>query len=400
MINLDKEQNYLLACSYGPDSMALFDMLLKDGYHFSAALVNYHLREDSTNEMNALIHYCGEHKISYHIKDIVNGIIGLNIEAECRRIRYEFFAQLVKTFNYDAVLVAHNQDDHIETYLMQKRRQNLVSFYGISEKTTINDATIIRPLLNYTKKELLEYCHNNKVPFSIDSTNADERFLRNKIRHQIVAKMSEEEREEILKEIDDKNAELKEIIDGLKGIDLTDVRSLRKMDAIHLAYALNLLTKAYKHSIYISFKQVKQIHKILAEKTGNVDIPLRKGVFLRKSYSRLEVVEPTIIAYSYVIEKPSIFESEYFYLDFTGDTNNRHVSIDDYPLTIRNYRRGDKYKIKDYQVPVRRLFIDWKMPLSLRQRWPIILNKEGKIIYIPHYQKGFVPTKETNFYVK
>ena len=400
MLNLDKDKNYLLACSYGPDSMALFDMLLKENYQFSAALVNYHLRPESSDEMNAFINYCDEHKISYHIKDIVNGIVGLNVEAECRRIRYEFFSQLVSTFKYDAVLVAHNQDDHIETYLMQKRRQNLVSFYGIQEKTTINGVTILRPLLEKTKKKLLEYCQSNKVPFSIDSTNADERFLRNKIRHQVVEKLTPEEREIILKEIDDKNAELKEIIEGLSRIDLTDVKSLRKMNVIELAYALNLLTKAFNHSIYISYKQVKEIQKILLEKTGNIDIPIRRGIVLRKSYSKLEVLSPKRISYSYLINEPSIFDCEYFYLDFTGDTHNRNVSKDDYPLTIRNYRRGDKYQIKNYSVSVRRLFIDWKMPLSLRQKWPIIVNKEGKIIYIPRYQKDFVATSETNFYVK
>ena len=400
MLNLNKNKNYLLACSFGPDSMALFDMLLKDGYHFSAALVNYHLRPESSDEMNNFIHYCDAHKISYHIKDLVNGIVGLNIEAECRRIRYEFFAQLVGTFKYDAVLVAHNQDDHIETYIMQKKRQNLVSFYGIQEKTTINGVTIIRPLLNKTKKELLDYCHDNNVPFSIDSTNADERYLRNKIRHQIVAKMTPNEREDILKEIDEKNTELKIIIDGLRGLDLTDVHSLKKMDVIQLAYALNLLTQAFNHSIYISLRQAKEIEKIISKKTGNIDIPIRKGVVLRKSYSRVEVVSPSKVAYAYVITGPSIFDCEYFYLNFTGNTNNRNVSKDDYPLTIRTYHRGDKYKIKDYTVSVRRLFIDWKMPLSLRQRWPIILNNEGKIIYIPRYQKDFVPSKETNFYVK
>lgn len=400
MLNLDKNKDYLLACSFGPDSMALFDMLLKDEYHFSAALVNYHLRPESSDEMNNFIHYCDTHKISYHIKDLVNGVVGLNIEAECRRIRYEFFAQLVNTFKYDAVLVAHNQDDHIETYIMQKKRQNLVSFYGIQEKTTINGVTIIRPLLNKTKQELLDYCHDNKVPFAIDSTNFDERYLRNKIRHQIMANMTLEERENILKEIDDKNVELKKIIDGLRGLDLTDVHALKKMDVIQLAYALNLLTQAFNHSIYISLKQAKEIEKILLKKTGNIDIPIRKGIVLRKSYSKVEVVSPSKVAYAYVITGPSVFDCEHFYLDFTGNTNNRNVSKDDYPLTIRTYHRGDKYKIKDYMVSVRRLFIDWKMPLSLRQRWPIILNNEGKIIYIPRYQKDFVPTPETNFYVK
>ena len=212
--------------------------------------------------------------------------------------------------------------------------------------------------------------------------------------------MTIQDREKILKEIDDKNAELEQIINGLRGLDLTDVHALKKMDIIQLAYALNLLAKAFNHSIYISLKQAKEIEKILLKKTGNVDIPIRKGIVLRKSYSKVEIVSPSKVAYAYVITDPSIFDCEYFYLDFTGNTKNRNVTKDDYPLTIRTFHRGDKYKIKDYMVSVRRLFIDWKMPLSLRQRWPIFLNNEGKIIYIPHYQKDFIPTKETNFYVK
>ena len=94
MIELDKNKNYLLACSFGPDSMALFDMLKKGGYTFSAALVNYHLRPESTDEMNSFISYCDQNKISYHVKDIVRGIGNVNIEAEARNIRYRFFADV------------------------------------------------------------------------------------------------------------------------------------------------------------------------------------------------------------------------------------------------------------------------------------------------------------------
>ena len=89
MINLDKNKKYLLACSYGPDSMALFDMLLKEEIDFSAALVNYHLRPESNNEMEGFIHYCQSHNVSYHVKDLVHGIGDMNVESECRRIRYE-----------------------------------------------------------------------------------------------------------------------------------------------------------------------------------------------------------------------------------------------------------------------------------------------------------------------
>ena len=400
MINLNKEKNYLLACSFGPDSMALFHMLLKGGYHFSATLVNYHIRPESSDEMNGFIKYCKENNITYHIKDVKEGIGSKNLEAECRRIRYEFFSIIVHQFKYDEVLVAHNQDDVIETFLMQKNRQNLVNFYGINEKTVINNVIIRRPLLDYSKKDLLEYCKANNVPYAIDSSNFDTRYLRNKIRHQVVSKMSEEERVKTLKEIKTKNARLEKMINKLHSLDLNNINVLADLSDKELAYALNILIKQVDESMYISLKQSVDIRKSLRRVSGNIEIPIRKGIVLRRSYSRVEFVKPGSINYLYIIDKPKEFDCEYFHLNFKGDASDRNVYHEDYPLTIRNYRSDDKYTIRNYVVSVRRLFIDWKMPLSLRQRWPIILNKDGKIIYIPRYKKDFIITKEVNFYVK
>lgn len=402
MLNLDKEKYYLLACSFGPDSMALFDMLEKEDFHFSAALVNYHLREESDSEMNSFISYCKEHKISYHIKDLKSGIKGKNIEAECRKIRYEFFAELVNAFNYDAVLVAHNQDDLLETYLMQKKRQNLVNFYGIKEKIEINDVLIIRPLLNFTKQELLDYCDKNSVPYSIDKSNFDESYLRNKIRHNIVSKMDATQRAEMLRELSLKNEENEKIYRKLKQCDLHDVKTLNSFSELELSIALNLLVKDIDKSLHVSLKQIKEIKKILLSGQGNIDIPIKKNTYFRLSYERLDCAKlgNNKISYEFIIEKPKELDCEYFYLNFLNDSENRNVHLSDYPLTIRNFRKGDKYQIKDYEVQVRRLFIDWKMPISLRERWPIIVNKDNKIIYIPRYQKDFAPTMNCNFYVK
>ena len=63
MLNLDKNKKYLLACSYGPDSMYLFSLLLKEGYNFSAAHVNYHFRKESDDEEKALRKYCYENNV-------------------------------------------------------------------------------------------------------------------------------------------------------------------------------------------------------------------------------------------------------------------------------------------------------------------------------------------------
>ena len=197
MLNLDHQKKYLLACSYGPDSMALFYLLLKEKYDFDVAHVNYHLRPESDDETKGLQAYCDKYGKKLFVLH-VNKEIKRNIEAKCREIRYKFFADLNEQNKYDAVLVAHNQDDHIETYLLQKKRKNLPLFYGINEKTTINGVHILRPLLGFSKPQLIDLCNSNNVPYSIDSTNLEQSFERNKIRINIVSKLTSKERDEYI----------------------------------------------------------------------------------------------------------------------------------------------------------------------------------------------------------
>ena len=118
MLSLDKNKKYLLACSYGPDSMALFDMLLNENYDFEVAHVNYHLRKESDGEENELREFCINYNKTIHVKNISKKIEH-NIEAECRKIRYAFFKEVYDKHRFDALLVAHNEDDHLETYLLQ-----------------------------------------------------------------------------------------------------------------------------------------------------------------------------------------------------------------------------------------------------------------------------------------
>ena len=218
MLNLEKNKKYLLACSFGPDSMALFDMLLKEGYKFAVAHVNYHLRKEADDEEIELRNYCLVHGVGIFVKSVRENLGDNNLEAKCRDIRYNFFIDIIKNNGFDALLVAHQEDDLIETYLMQKRRMNLVNYFGIKEISYFTDVEIIRPLLKYRKKELLIYCRMFAVPYAIDKTNLEDHFLRNQIRHQVVEQMSVEERKEILKEIDSENERLAEIFDKISKI--------------------------------------------------------------------------------------------------------------------------------------------------------------------------------------
>ena len=400
MLNLDKNQKYLLACSHGPDSMALLYMLKEEGYNFAVAHVNYHLREESDEEQEQLRQYCLNNQVQLFVYEVDEILNASNLEEQCRVIRYSFFKDLVHKYGYYAVLVAHNEDDVIETYLMQKRRQNLVEFYGIKENPIIFDIRIIRPILNYTKQELLMFCKVNGIEYSIDKTNLEDVFLRNKIRHQIVEKMSKEERKQTLQEMAEDNKKLSAIFEKISQIDSDKIEDYNRLNDEEFLYALVALGRKLDPAFTISRSQGLEIRKVLDSDKANVTLEV-SGLKLVKSYDSFQFIfDQEVRDYSVILEQPGIINNEYFYLDFTGDTSNRHVTLDDYPLTIRNARPEDEYLISNYTKQLRRLFIDWKMPVTLRKRWPVIVNKNGTIVYVPRYQKDFVIEKDCNFYVK
>lgn len=402
LFNLDKNKKYLLACSFGPDSMAAFYLLLENGYNFEVAIVNYHLREESDLEVIGLKEYAEKYNIKVHVLSVEEKIIS-NVENECRKIRYGFFESLSKKYDFDGVIVAQHMDDHIETYILQKKRRILPLHWGISFETKLFNVTIYRPLLDYTKKELLDICTKNNVPFMIDKTNLEDKYARNKIRHEIVEKLSDDEKRKIVKEIEEKNKELYSVLHGIDETKSYEVKYVLSLDEITYLYLLNKRAKELDDTLTISKKQGAEIRKILSSNKPNITSIIKRGLYVKKVYDKFYLMtehNSPKVSYSVVIKEPQEFECEYFYLDFRGDTSNRNVNKDDYPLTIRTYKNGDRYLINGYYSSVRRLFIDWKIPSFLRERWPIIVNKNDKIIYIPRYQKDFTYSDNLNFYVK
>lgn len=395
---LDKNKKYLLACSYGPDSMALFAMLLKEGYNFDVAFVNYNLRNESVQEEKDIRKFCEKHNVKLFVRSVTQYKAG-NIENQCREIRYKFFKELADLNGYDFTLIAHHEDDLLETYLMQKSRKNHVKHFGLAASTNIIGVDIKRPLLNLTKADLLNYCKENQVPYSLDQTNFEDIFLRNRIRHHIVEKLTKNERKKLLKEIEDRNKELNQMFNKIKSIDITDCQELMRLNKFEYLYAINELSHCVC-GYSVSKKFADEICRVLLSDKPNVTIRFHDDFAFEKSYDRCQFIRVSNESFTYLIDIPKEFDCDYFYLDFTKDTSSRNVKPSDYPLTIRNVHKNDVYKIKSYLVKVNRLLIDWKMPISLRKRWPVVMNNRGEIIYIPRYQKDFHRDSNCNFYVK
>lgn len=399
-IDLDKKKRYLLACSYGPDSMALFDLLLKNGYSFEVAHVNYGLRLEADDETEHLQSFCDKKGIKFHVLR-EKPLILSNIEEKCREIRYLFFKKTIENCRLDALLVAHNQDDLIETYFLQKNRHNIVEYYGLEKDTFLHGYRVIRPLLNVSKAKLKAYNDKNNVPYAIDSSNLENKFLRNKIRHSMVEKMTETDRTEIIFEINNANEKMISRHKFLKSSLNREAEELLSFSDEDLAYYFTTLVRTIIPGYELSLRQVKEFRNALISTKPNIVIKLRKGLCFIKSYNHVnfEILNKET-NFNFRIDNPCEFDCDFFYLNFTEDSKNRNVNIDDYPLTIRNANGNDEIKIKNYSVKMRRQFIDWKMPSELRKRWPIILDKNGNIIYVPKYNPDFKVDSKINFFVK
>ncbi len=400
MLNLDKNKTYLLACSYGPDSMALFDMLEKEGYNFSVAHVNYNLRLESRSETECLQEYCMCRGIQLYYLNWTDWENKGNVEDACRKIRYDFFKSLSDTYNFDAVLVAHNEDDLLETYLLQKKRKNLVKHFGLSKVSSWNGMTIVRPILTLTKQLLQVYCNLNNVPYCIDSSNLTDQYERNKIRHNIVSKMDDDERRKMLIEIEKENYHLDVMNTKLDKLNLNDINTLNSLSNKELAFAINRLVKEKLPNISVSLRMCLEIKRALSSEKPNVIIPFRYGYSFKKEYNSLNFGKNDDVSYNVIIKGPCEIDGKYFYINLNSDTSNLNICQDSYPITIRNIKPDDDYVIKGYIVKARRLMIDWKMPLSLRKRWPVIVDQNEVVIYIPRYRSTFKVNNSLNFYVK
>ena len=172
----------LLAFSGGGDSSALFYLLLKQNIPFDIAIVDYRVRKQSQEE----VRYAQElaKKYGKHCYVKTAPIFKNNFESRARKIRYEFFEELIETHGYHTLLTAHHLGDRLEWFLMQLcKGSGCLELAGMRLFEYKDGYTLVRPLLARSKEELLEFLKSNDIRYFHDATNDETRFLRNRFRH-------------------------------------------------------------------------------------------------------------------------------------------------------------------------------------------------------------------------
>lgn len=175
------DKKILLAFSGGIDSSALFFLLQECGIKCDLAIVDYGVREQSKDEVN----YAKELASVYGVKCFTTTApkFESNFEQNARNFRYEFFEEIIDKEGYDILLTAHQLNDNLEWLLMRLCKGAGVSeLVGLKEVTKKKNYLLIRPLLGFSKDELLEYLKTNNHKYFIDETNSSQKYERNYFR--------------------------------------------------------------------------------------------------------------------------------------------------------------------------------------------------------------------------
>ncbi|WP_421715370.1 tRNA lysidine(34) synthetase TilS [Arcobacter arenosus] len=189
----------LLAFSGGVDSSALFFLLLKNNIPFDIAIVNYNIREQSKKEILYAKQLGEKYKKEVFIKDITEEISS-NFEKKARDLRYAFFDEIIEQNSYESLITAHQLNDKLEWFLMQfSKGAGLVELLSFEEFSIRKSYQIIKPMLNISRDEILNFLEENKIKYFIDESNIDTKYKRNYFRKNYSNKFLDEYKDGVKK---------------------------------------------------------------------------------------------------------------------------------------------------------------------------------------------------------
>ena len=175
----------LLVCvSGGVDSMVLINLLKKLNYDVSIAHCNFNLRNDESDLDEEFVkNYAFSNSIPFFSKSFVTQLPKHSMQMAARNLRYKWFYNILRTEKLDYMITAHHLDDSLETFILNLSRASGIE--GLTGIKQLNDV-IVRPLLVFSKNEILNYAKANNIKWREDSTNIKNDYQRNQIRNEII----------------------------------------------------------------------------------------------------------------------------------------------------------------------------------------------------------------------
>jgi tRNA(Ile)-lysidine synthetase-like protein len=421
---IKKSDSLLLAVSGGIDSMVMLDIINKMKSNLDLEIyiahVDHQKRLSSKSDREFVVNQAEKLNIKCFVKLLDNNNDD-NFHNYAHKQRYEFFSQIAKDNNINKIVLAHNANDNAETILMRLIRGSSYEGYrGILETSWFNDIQIIRPMLNMSRSEIINYQVEQKIEFQLDPTNNEDDYTRNRFRHQILPLLESENPKfldklsqfthyqelsyNLINDLSDKY--LKKIIVTEKAeIDITSFKKLSEIIQIDcLKKIINILTN---NNLEISFQNFSDILDLIKNSKPHAEFAIENKLYIYKSYDKLSVqIKPNKENnFSYLIKDfQKITLPNGYLVNITKKPNKNYGFIYKlcynnldllFPLTIRNRHDGDRVITKAGTKKLKDILIDKKVPILERNSLPLILNNKNEIIYIPSiYEKDTVGENE------
>jgi len=178
----------LAAVSGGMDSVALCSLFRQAGINFGIAHCNFLLRgSESDADEEFVRQLASEYGVNFYTRSFETSEYarakGISIQMAARDLRYAWFDELIKTEGYSSVATAHHLDDQSETFFINLLRgSGLSGIHGILPK----QGNIVRPMLFATREEIDDFVRDNRLPYREDSSNKSRKYLRNRLRHELM----------------------------------------------------------------------------------------------------------------------------------------------------------------------------------------------------------------------
>lgn len=417
---LEPGEPLLVGVSGGADSVALLDALVKSGWRPHVCHLNHQLRGPASDADAEFVRVLAT---QYGLNNTIEWRKVPGDEGGARRARHELFAEVAARTGIQKLALAHTADDQAETFLLRLLRgAGVPGLVGIWPERQLGNLRVIRPMLTVKRNEVMEYLGTHKLKYREDASNADTRFTRNRVRHELLP-MLERDFNPAIREVLLHTAEILRDEDFylLHHVAQRFYMTVCQNDAVNVKALANCPVAIQRRVLRFwlggdsesgpsfTFDQIEAVrHAALGDSpSAEVDLPYelvayREYEWLQKANRReLEPVrgrwplsltgETTIaeLGVKFVIGE----EGERFDADALGDG-----------LFVRTWENGDRFqplgmseskKLQDF-------FVDEKVPRRRRGRVPLVCAADGRIAWVVGHRIAdpFKVTEHTRRVVK
>lgn len=413
--NMKENQTVIAAISGGPDSMALLHSLLE--YHdlkIVVAHVNHKMRVESEKEEHDLKEYCKKHHVIFecmHLKKKDKE----NFQMYAREERIRFFESLAKKYQTPYILTAHHADDLMETILMRMvRGSSLKGYSGFSKITNKGDYIYMKPLIEYTKEELLNYVKENHIPYAVDQSNQKDTYTRNRYRKQVLPFLKEENPNvhhkfyQFHQELEECDSYFEDLLANKDFHKILIKEFQKEHPYMQKRWIQKYLEEYYQEKIYkLDHTHINLLRSFLLNGKTNTYLVLPGKIKAVKTYDSFYLTNSKKEDYCMELQEKNKIPNTEDTIQIVKkcEVDNNYICRLSFnnitlPIFIRNRKVGDRMEVKGLNgtKSVSDIFTNSKVPLLKRDTYPILVDSKDQVLWIPGLKKSKFDKTKTEKY--